>query len=568
MKKLILLPVLLLAAAGYVYLQTTTEPSKLAAFMPGGAMLCLESPDFGRLLRDWDGSKAKSDWLASGNFAVFSRSNLFIKLSEVYNQYGQAAGFAPDLKSVIEIAGRDSALALYEIRDVEFLYISRMAETDIASTPLWAVRARFEQRQAGGTAFYVHSDPASKRTVAFAFAKGYLFLGTREDLVAQSLELLAGAGNPHVAAERWYRDAIAQAPRRGELRMVMNLESIVKSVYFRSYWVQRNASAVRRYWTGVADVTRSSGSIAENRVFLRTPEPGEPPAETIGGLPALVPPDAGMYKAAPISDLSAAASMIVGKLIGSPARRSYDWRAAPYAVSPDQHAGTESDLETRIDEQPLPADTGVSDSTSAIRTMLDRGRAHASLLIQSSSPVAGTFIQTPSVIVIAAAADWDHDLVRSSLASAAGRLWTTSQLGAAWTLTTVGSHPIERLDGLGTLAYAMRGPLLFLSNDPRMLSAVLDRVGTSAPAKPLTYAAGYRHLRERPNYERIMAALDFTSASANRGFYRQQNEDAPTFFSGNIGSLGRVFASVGAMQLTEEERGSATVQTVVYQIEP
>src|SRR5215472_8072656 len=89
-----------------------------------------------------------------------------------------------------------------------------------------------------------------------------------------------------------------------------------------------------------------------------------------------------------------------------------------------QHAGAESDLETRIDEQPLPADTGIADSTGAIRAMLDRGHAQTSLVIQSSSPVAGTFIQTPSVIVISGAADWDHDAVRSALATAAGRLWT------------------------------------------------------------------------------------------------------------------------------------------------
>ena len=113
---------------------------------------------------------------------------------------------------------------------------------------LWAVRGKFEQRQAGGVSFYLRTDPASKRTVAFAFAKGYLLLATRDDLLAQALELLAGGGNPSVASDRWYREATAAAPNSGELRLVMNLETLVKSVYFRSYWVQRNASTLRRYW--------------------------------------------------------------------------------------------------------------------------------------------------------------------------------------------------------------------------------------------------------------------------------------------------------------------------------
>ena len=232
MKRAVLLATLLLSAAGYVFLQTTTPAPKLATLMPSGALLYLEAPDFGRLLRDWDASKVKADWLESANYAVFSRSNLFTKLAEVYSQYGEAAGFLPDLKSIIEIAGTDSALALYEIRDVEFLYVSRMAEADLMKTPLWAVREKFEQRQAGGVSFYLRTDPASKRTVAFAFAKGYLLLATRDDLVAQSLELLAGGPNPSIASDRWYRDSTAAASNTGELRLVMNLEALVKSDVF------------------------------------------------------------------------------------------------------------------------------------------------------------------------------------------------------------------------------------------------------------------------------------------------------------------------------------------------
>ena len=218
MKRAVLLCALLLAAATYVYLQqTAAPPPRLASFMPGGALVYLEAPEFGRLLRDWDASQVKTDWLASENYAVFSRSNLFTKLSQVYAEYGDTAGFLPDLKSLIEIAGSQSALALYEIRDVEFLYVSRIAESDVAASPLWAVRAKFEERQAGGVTFYQRTDAATKRTVAFAVAKGYLILGTREDLVAQSLELLAGSANPSVAGDRWYRDAVAQAAGPGRV---------------------------------------------------------------------------------------------------------------------------------------------------------------------------------------------------------------------------------------------------------------------------------------------------------------------------------------------------------------
>ena len=565
--KIAVLTALLLSTAGIVFLQTTPPAPKLATMMPSGALLYLEAPDFGRLLRDWDISKVKADWLESADYEVFSRSNLFTKLQEVYSQYGEAAGFLPGLKSVMEMAGTDSALALYGIRDVEFLYVSRISDADLMKSQLWTVRDKFQQRQAGGVPFYLRTDAASKRTVAFAFAKGYLLLATRDDLVAQALELLAGGADPCIANDRWYRDSTAAASTQGELRLVMNLDALVASESFRSYWVQRNASLVRRYWAGVADVKRTAGNITETRVFLRKPDTAEPAAPDSGGaavssLLALVPPEAGLYRAGRAGEPSETAALIVQKLIAPQPERGRDWRDAPSAVSPDSRAGSEADLETRIDEQPLPPDAGTSGSVAAMRAIVEKTGGRALLLVQSSAPAAGTFVRLPSVIVLenADAGDWDIDSVRSSLATAAGKLWTTSQLGAEWVSGTSGRHTVERLDGLGTLAFAVRGRLLFLSNDLRLLTAVLDQAGTSPANAALTYAAGFRHSRERENYRRVMAALDFPASAGNGG-------GAPAFFSGNIASLSRVLSSISEMRMTEEQRGVTTLQTVLYRMQ-
>jgi hypothetical protein len=536
--------------------------------MPSGALLYLEAPEFGHLLHEWDASKVKADWLGSANYAVLSRSNLFPKLQEVFNQYGEAAGFLPDLKSLMEIAVTDSALALYDIRDVEFLYVSRVADADLLKSQLWAVRDKFEQRQAGGVSFYLRTDAASDRTVAFAFVKGYLLLATRDDLVAQALELMAGGSNPSLASDRWYRDATAAAAAPGELRLVMNLESLVKSVSFRSYWVQRNVSTIRPYWAGIADVQRTPGAITESREFLRSPDAKEvvaPADAPLSNLLPLVPPEAGLYKAVRVGEPSEAAALIVQKLIGGQPQPSRDRRAAPFAVSPDSVAGTEGDLETRIDEQPLPADAGVSDSVAAAGAMLDKSGARALLLVQASA--AGTFVQLPSVVVLEGGQDWDRNQVRRSLTDAAGKLWTTSQLGAGWVTGTTVRHSIERLNGLGSLMFANRGRFLFLSNDARLLASVLDRAGTPPAAGSFTYAAGFRHARERSNYERLMAALDFTSPAENARFgLAERGAGTPAFFSENIASLSRVFSGVTEVRLTEEERGAVTVQTVLYQM--
>lgn len=572
MKRALLLSALLLAAAGYVCLQTAPQSPDPATLMPSGALLYLEAPDFGRLLRDWDASQAKADWLASDDYQVFSRSNLLSKLSGVYKEYGTAAGFLPNIRSISEIAGSDSALALYGLRDVEFLYVSRIADADLMKSQLWAVRDKFSQREAGGAAFFQRTDPASRRTVAFAFARGRLFLATRADLLAQSLELLAGGASASLASDRWYREATAAAQGKGDLRLAMNLDALVKTAAFRSYWVQRNSAALRRYWAGVADVKRSGGAITETRVLLHAPDPAEAArvatsASAVPSLVALVPPEAGLYKAWDAGDSSATAAVMVAKLIAPAAPRARDWRSAPAAASPDGRAGSEGDLETRIDEQPLPADAGISDSVAAARSLADKAASRALLLVQSSAPAEGTFVPVYSVIVLAGAGEWDLDAVRNSLSAAAGKLWTTSQLGAGWLRGTAGRHSVERLDGLGTLLFATRGRLLFLANDAGLLAATLDRVGTAAPAGAFTYAAGFQHSRERANYARIMAALDFAGFAGDPEDGQGLRGAAPPFFSGNIGSLSRVLSKIAEVRVTEQENEAGTVQTVVYQLE-
>ncbi len=57
-----------------------------------------------------------------------------------------------------------------------------------------------------------------------------------------------------------------------------------------------------------------------------------------------------------------------------------------------------------------------------------------------------------------------------------------------------------------------------------------------------------------------MSALDFTGSARN------ERGGAPSFFTGNIGSLSDVFSDLVEIRVTEEERGLATLQKVIYQM--
>jgi len=191
MKKLLTVAIGSLALAAIAWVQTTaTQPRAMSELMPGGPLIYLEAKDFHSLLGDWNQSAVKRDWLASANHQVFANSNLFQKLDGIYQEYSGVAGFTPGLPGTLEIAGRESALGLYDLREQQFLYITKIDESVLTASQLWRLRENFNQRQASGVTFYLRRDDASNRTVAFAFTAGYLIVATRDDLIARTLSFL------------------------------------------------------------------------------------------------------------------------------------------------------------------------------------------------------------------------------------------------------------------------------------------------------------------------------------------------------------------------------------------
>ena len=200
--------VVLLAGCGLIFAigqieQAIAPAPQLASMLPEGALLSIESPDFSSLLKDWNSSAQKRAWILSDNYAAFSNSRLFSRLSQAQDEFSAAAGLPAGGSLLERVAGKQSCLGLYDIGNLEFVYITRLNQQAIEGTPLWQTRSKYEQRTEAGTTFYVHKDEQSARIAAFASKNGWLILATREDL-------LAGRTRPH----EWKRGA---EPRRRRL---------------------------------------------------------------------------------------------------------------------------------------------------------------------------------------------------------------------------------------------------------------------------------------------------------------------------------------------------------------
>ena len=540
MKKRILLSSTVVALAVWALVQAPAPPAGLAGYLPPGPLLVLEARDFGALVRGWNASPEKAAWLDSDNHAVFSRSRLYLRLTEAHTEFAAAAGLPASMELLDSVAGSEAALALYDIGNLQFLYITRLPSARALETALWKARSSYETRNAAGFDYFVRTDPASRRVAAFAAAQDYLLLATREDLIAGALTLLAGRPAATVTGERWYAESVRAGGAPGDLRLVMNLTSLVRSPYFRSYWVQQNVSEVRQFGAAIADIRRAAGQIREERVLLRfdrSEAAEDRTSAAIAGALRLVPEGAGLYRAWAKPAPSDAIKLLYAKIVAPGPGASPPSLTAPPAVY-NGIAGSESDLETRIDEPPLDT-SGEAALPAAVRALIEGAPLESMLEVASSrSAPGGVFVGIDTAVVLVATSDWDATAVRSAF----GRAPESGPLGRL----TAESH----------------GRVLIAANSAELARQIAARLQAPAASPPATYAAEFRHAAERARFVQIMRLIDHAAGRPEA----EGSEREPRFFTDNIGSLSAALARVESSSLVIRDTGPAVLETVTYRL--
>jgi hypothetical protein len=538
------------------------EVTPLSKFVSAGPLLYLEAKDFSALLADWNASPQKKQWSESSNFEVFSRSRLLLRLNGAGGQFAAAAGLPPDMNFLSQVAGTRSALALYDIGNLQFLYVTYLPSAKSMQTTLWQTRAKFEPRSAGGVNFYVRRDPESQKEAAFAVSGDYLLLATREDLLAAALQLMAGSQDRTVESEPWWTQSIASAGEAGDLRMVLNLAKIVPSSYFRTYWVQQNITDLGQYSAEVSDLFRSSKQDREERVLIRKAAPDAAPSadglEAAADLVRLVPDGTGIYEAKAHPSADSCFDLLETKLLAPHLGPAPASQIAPQVQLTSGEAGAGSDLETRIDQSPVQRSI-TPPNTSGLKDLLAKTQILASLEVQSTErDTAGVFVRIHSAAVLVAPSDWNEATVQSALAGFVRPGLTASELGVAWQQKS----GYQELDGLWPLVASVRGKYLLISDDPNLMTAMLSNFDLKSNAQPAVFIAGFNHSHERANFARFAGVVD----RPNRAQFNVPGmERQPQFFSENMASLSSTLAAVGAERVTVRTDGAKVLQTVTYE---
>ena len=565
--KRILLIVALLTAAAFAW-QTAAltakaanpGPQDLTTLLPQGALLFIESPDFAALLKRWNTSAEQQAWLASSSYSVFSNSRLFGRLSDAQTEFASTAGL-PAGALLPQVAGRQSVFAWYDIGNLEFLYITRLTPAQQARITLVQQRSKWKQRQAAGIPFYIRTTTApnafAARTVAFATAGDLVLLSTREDLLVGALTQLA---HPTPAdalrAEPWFADASAVLGQQGSttpaLHMVLNLDRLVRSPYFRSYWVQQNITEMKQYRVAVSDLYIHNDVFEDQRaLILKSPPEAVPTPTHLAALAALAPPG-GVYRATATPDAGQAVTALEEKLLGRETLAHTTEEAAPDPSLSGPQAGSASDLDTRIDSPPPVSATF---SNQALTEAVQAAGLESILTWSAAAlPQEKTSLWVPihSAVVLRAQHPWNPETIAAALQQSLRGTLTAGNLGLTF---TSGPDHTFALNGPKPLFFTTRGNDLLLADDPSILGQLLTPHPALSEPPSATVITGFDHTAQRPPFLRLAALIDGTNVT---------KPDPPAFFSGNLGSLSEAFQTLQSERFTQFPEGSIVRQTVTY----
>lgn len=559
----LLIGIIGLSASWAAFQSAPPEAPAFSRYCPAGALLYVQAKDFSSLLSQWNDSPQKRQWVKSANYEVFLNSRLLLRLKAASDQFTAAAGLPPDDAFLKQIAGKQSALAIYDIGKLQFLYITQFPSLGSVESALWQTRGKFETRNAAGTTFFLRRDPESQAEVAFAVSGDHLLLATREDLLAGALQLLGGSKDRSIEAEQWWAQPVARAGPAGDLRMVLNLEKIVPSPYFRSYWIQQNITEMKQYRAAVSDLFRSGKEYREERVLLKKASAAGTSTENDGAagvaeLTRLVPAQAGVYEVKANPSPAECFALLETKVLAPRLGPAAAEKLAPQVVLMNGETGSGSDMETRIDQPTVPQSVA-SNSGASLKELLQKNRTRSLLQVQATErDKDGVFVRFHSGVVLLGEADWNESAVHAALVDFARPGLTAGQFGVEWQARS----GVQELNGLWSLVTAVRGKYLFLSNQPALLNAMLANMSQKVVLKPAMFVAGFDHARERENFGRLTGLLE-RSGSEPRG----APGGAPTheFFSDNIQSLSSALAGVSSEKIVVHDAGDTVLQTVTYE---
>ena len=260
---------------------------ELASAVPPGALVYLEVRDLGGRLQQFLGTDFAKGFAKNRVFKDFSTSKLYNKLADRISEMEEATGFGLSLERLGEVAGGRSAFALYDIGELQFLFLSKMPLEKLAASALWDLRSSFEERQVEGRHYYFKADPDGRTALMFAVVGDTLIAGTDLMRFEAALGLLEKEGNS-LAAEAKFAQAFPAGFELEDAALYIDQETISATPHFRSYWIFGNQEELSRVKRVAIGMRFGDNGIVESRWLTAEAMPSRAlgdPADVLAALP-------------------------------------------------------------------------------------------------------------------------------------------------------------------------------------------------------------------------------------------------------------------------------------------
>jgi hypothetical protein len=578
----------------------------LAGDLPRGALVYAQFANLPELLKQWDQSQLKERYLGSTNYQQLQHRHLALKLISRWEEFNNALGFPIDLAAIGSSTDGEAALAIYDIGQLDLLFVAPISEEKVALTTFFSSKDQFEEAEAAdGTPYYrqtVEADRGRQKQVfAFATVNGRFLLGTNEKLFLRAVANITRRAKKDSIADDPTFKTLSQKLTPHFATIWVDQSRLNADYYFKRYWLMQNVDELKSIRAGIFDLEQQQSRWIERREFLTT----RPAARSNSGIATAelrtlyshTPDDAPFVRLrSVVNDASLPGQIIRDTLFDSPVEqdsggRTWSWDSYSsddfYAFgdddyqSYDRYSSLGDNYDTTIDD---PYDARVTDRAepgrnpqaaeleqqflAGLQNVL--GPARPSSVAVATTPHATKgplFVEFRKVAIfnLHAPGNLKRELLEQTVAQGAqGRLmivnagsqprWESrSDAGLAWRYLDLPMLGWE-------ICYAVKDSMLIVANSNDLMKAVLgahqtdqqSSVSVTADADELTII---RFDRRKESFDDIVNVLDADAIK------QQQTATGATagsqeFFSGNISSLLNVASDVSRIEIKRKSSGN------------
>jgi len=592
--------ILCICAGLIVFARTRTvkTPYSLAEDIPRGALVYAQFENLPELIKQWDESPLKQQYLASTNYQQLQHRHLALKLVSRWEEFNDALGFPLDPATLIASTEGSAAVAIYDIGQLDLVFIAPLSEEKVALTRFFNGKDQFEETEApDGTPYYQKSVAADrgrqKQVVAFAALNDRFILASNEKLLLRTISNIQRHARKDSLADEPAFKTLSQKLSPHFATVWVDQTKLNDDYYFKHYWLMQNVGQLRNIRAGLFDLERQDGKWIERREFLTAGSQAEGLGQVSGAdlqrLYSTTPQDAPFVRVLSLTNDPSILGTIGRDTFfdsaikeTSQGSRSWSWQSYntddfylgesdDYEDSYNRYSYLGSSFDNTIDDpydarisaraepgaNPLAKDSERQFLTNFPAAILP---AHPSAVALATSPhsVDGPlFVEFRKVAILSlqTPGNLHREGLEDSIARAALSQLTVSGPGGALKWENHNDSGLSwrelRIPMLGwEICYALRDHELILANSTALLKNTLaapqKKRSLDIPAAGLSNLTVIRLAERKEAFDDVMSVLDAEAIKQNDG----QNKGASQeFFSGNISSLLNVAADVNRIEI-------------------